>query len=217
MTLSRICFGTAGLTEYYSKNFKPRNPQVLLEYAYKKGIHLFDTAPTYGESERMVADLKQKYPDVKISTKCKNRDDIVASLDLFGYIDIMFIHNYSLDNAEHDLLLERLHILQQTSKIGKIGVSIYDPKDIPYGYVNIIQAPYSIIDQRFNDSMQNIGFMARSVFYRGRIPKNLKYCALPFVIFNKNINYINIGFNTIGEIDYAINMSKRVPTINPEY
>lgn len=163
----------------------------ILEYAGTSGIDLLDTAHTYGNSEEIIGKfVKQSGKKFKIISKVPKPEagrNIASYLEeslkklnstsLYAYL----FHNFD-SYKENPELLEQLQELKKLSKVEKIGFSLYHPSEIDYLLENkidfdIIQAPYSVFDQRFESrfmQLKKIGkeVHVRSVFLQGLVFKN---------------------------------------------
>ena len=95
------------------------------------------------------------------------------------------IHNSEILNSQHsNFILNKLKTLKRTKIIKKIGISIYDPKELDDFYhhdFDIIQGPFNIIDQRIKKSgwldqiqKDKKEFHARSIFLQGLLAQNSK-------------------------------------------
>ena len=152
-----------------------------LDYATQNGIRAIDTATAYGRAEEIVGmflNMKTiSREKLWISTKFKPNmlDDVepndyavILKLHLqkslkrlnTEYVDAYYLHSsrYAFD----DLILEALNSLKKEGLAKKVGVSIYEPEEadacFKSEYVDIIQAPYSI----FDDRMKNTGIFERN-------------------------------------------------------
>lgn len=163
----------------------------ILAYASDSGIQTLDTAHTYGNSEEIIGKfIKRSGKSFKIISKVPKPEagkNIVSypeeslknlnSIKLYAYL----FHNFD-SYKENPQLLEQLQELKRLSKVEKIGFSLYYPKELDYLLENkidfdIVQVPYSIFDQRFENSfeqLKNLGkeVHVRSVFLQGLVFKN---------------------------------------------
>jgi aryl-alcohol dehydrogenase-like predicted oxidoreductase len=137
------------------------------------GVNLIDTAPVYGMgfAEEVVAEaVKGKRQTMIISTKgglkidarpgeemkVATRAEIIngceASLRRLGtdYIDILFVH-WPDKNTPVEETMEAMNVLKEQGKIRCIGLSNFSIPQIEeackYSAVEIIQPPYSMVDQ----------------------------------------------------------------------
>jgi aryl-alcohol dehydrogenase-like predicted oxidoreductase len=167
----------------------PKEAVEILNTAMNLGIDTIDTASAYGESEKVIGSfVKDNKSDFKIISKlpkCSHKDvgkivdTSLARLNtpsLYGYL-IHSFENYKSDPQ----IWEELEKLKKKGKIEKIGFSLYCPYELETLFsenlkIDIIQVPYSIFDQRFNESFvksnkKGIEVYARSIFLQGLVFK----------------------------------------------
>lgn len=198
--INKLVLGTVqfGL-DYGINNFngKPRREDSLamLEYAYKKGIRIFDTANAYGDAEDILEEFIKKHnlsDKIQIITKLKpniineersdfyetileNLKESLKRLDR-DYVDGYLFHSPAYIRDER--LVACLHKLKEKGLVKNIGVSIYEEEDALYAAqlddIDYIQIPYSIFDQRLNKTnffeiakKNNKTVFARSTFLQG--------------------------------------------------
>lgn len=162
----------------------------ILEESIESGIEIIDTASVYGESEKVIGEyLKENEADLKIITKISYQENkgFRAVLDeSFKRLNVdsiygCLLHNFNdlINHSELYILLKEYKILD---KIKKIGISLYEPKEIDYIinneiFFDMVQLPYNIFDQRFADYFEklkehDIEIHIRSVFLQGLIFRN---------------------------------------------
>lgn len=172
--MAELCLGTAQLGMQYGINNKVGKPSKeavfsILDIAIMSGIRLIDTASVYGESEEIIGEYLCKRETGKaveiISKQCESIDAMlkgdvekIIRKELSGslsrlkreFVDGYLLHAYrEIDNIE---TLEVLLRLKNEGLIKKIGVSVYEvdeaEKAIEEGYIDYLQMPCSIFDQR---------------------------------------------------------------------
>jgi aryl-alcohol dehydrogenase-like predicted oxidoreductase len=143
------------------------------------GVNLIDTAPVYGMgyAEEVVAEAVQgRRQDLVISTKCglridakpgeemkvATREEVIkgceASLRRLAtdYIDIFFVH-WPDKNTPIEETMTAMNTLKEQGKIRCIGLSNFSIPQIEealkYSAVEIIQPPYSMVDQSAKEIM----------------------------------------------------------------
>ena len=172
----------------------------ILNYASDKRIEMLDTAPSYGESEKVLG--SNLVNNFKIVTKTQNIAAPKVSSSDVKLIDKIFmksLKNLNINSAYgllvHDVrdllkfgsekLYGLLTVLKKEQKIRKLGVSIYDKGQLEsildlYD-IDLVQLPLNILDRRLIDSdiltrLKNRGveIHVRSVFLQGLLlmPKN---------------------------------------------
>ena len=169
----------------------------IFDLAKDIGIRTIDTASAYGNSEEVIGLVNHE--NYEVVTKLSGVPD--KCNDVFHWTQKQLFSSLSKLRREriHGILLHRpdqLHLeygdelyraLQKFKSEGhvkKIGVSVYDPKELDllwaYYDFDIVQAPFNIIDRRIIDSgwaerlkKDDIEIHTRSVFLQGLllIPK----------------------------------------------
>ena len=189
---SKIALGTVqfGL-DYGISNTRGRIPDNeifdILNFAHKKSITILDTSNQYGDSEIVIGKyLAGKKSDFDIVSKftLKENGELVAIVDaaldrlkitsLYGYL----YHDFKsfLDNPHS---WEKLRNIREHGKIKKIGFSLYHTSELEILLkreidFDIIQIPYNVFDQRFNEyfaelKKNNVEIHSRSVFLQGLV------------------------------------------------
>lgn len=203
LKVSRISLGTVelGLDYGIKKLKKPNLPSKkeairIVKYAFDNGINLFDTAPAYGRSEELLGEafgpadgcyiatkvsvpfLKDKAPTAKTLTQ-KINSSIDSSLHALhrDAIDILQIHNATVEVMRRGEITDILSGLKKDGKIRFLGVSVYGEETalfaIKSGRFDIIQVAYNILDQRMRPDIfpaarrAGIGIINRSALFKG--------------------------------------------------
>ncbi|MDC3387105.1 aldo/keto reductase [Schleiferiaceae bacterium] len=156
----------------------------ILNVAHLEGIRLLDTAQAYGDSEKVIGRLHENR--FRIVTKI-NPDEAEAksaevlvqhSLENLGVNSIYGLLFHSANSAsENPKIVSQLKDLQKQGIIQKVGFSVYTPNELSqlilkYGIPDIIQIPYSHLDQRFERLAidlheEGVEIHTRSTFLQG--------------------------------------------------
>lgn len=195
LVLGTVQFGL----DYGINNFsgKPTREESLkmLDFAYEKGIRIFDTASAYGDAEEILGEFMQSRGlNDKIQVITKLKPNIVEGLDEGSYDIILENLSSSLKKLKREYvdgylfhtpayikdekLVDCLVKLKKQGLVKNIGVSIYEEDDAVYAAgldaVDYIQIPYSILDQRLEKTdffkiakENNKIIFARSAFLQG--------------------------------------------------
>lgn len=164
--------------------------QILIK-AKSVGIGVLDTAIAYGDSERILGkcDLNDfkiitKLPDFKEDKKElgtwfeRQLSTSFSRLDVKN-IDGLLLHRPEQLFTEHgDYLYALLQEAKADGKINRIGLSLYDPSEIPKCFdkfeFDLIQIPGNIFDRRLEKSGwlkeltdYNVDVHLRSIFLQG--------------------------------------------------
>ena len=195
MPIKKIALGTVQFGSQYgiaNRIGKPIRKEAfeMLELAYQRGIEALDTASSYGESEQIIGDFAgqsgknfkiiSKLPDLdnncllSVEKYCRQSLSRLKQGKIYGYL----IHKFDNLLIYEDLWGE-LESLKDEGLVHKIGISIYKIEELQYLLNNnvsfdILQIPYSIFDQRFEEYFsvlreRGIEVYARSVFLQGLI------------------------------------------------
>lgn len=173
----------------------------IIDLAIKNNIHSFDTAQSYGNSEKVLGKFLPKSKDIKIMTKFLNtKKNFYEAKDINSWennfqkslsnlkthkIDSFLIHNTKdLKNKGKEILEEWLDSLIERKLVNRLGISIYTSSDldnISLKRFSLIQMPISLYDQRIirNKTCQelfnrDISIHARSIFFQGLLFINHK-------------------------------------------
>lgn len=167
--------------------------KAILDEALAGGIHLLDTASLYGESEAVLG--RNVLDEFRIVTKTPKfqvehieRQEVDGLVNTFRAslkkLNCASIYGLLIHDAEDILkpgglmLIQALVALKMQGLVDKIGVSVYDGKQVTrilkIFTPDIVQLPISILDQRVLrdgtlDSLYQLGVEvhARSVFLQG--------------------------------------------------
>jgi len=205
--MSKFAIGTAQFGMEYginSSNGRVEIPEInrILNYAKSINIDLLDTASSYGVSEEILGKISDR--NFKIITKTRHfkstkiseeeiallNDDFSRSLTKLNkkFVYGLLVHNSDdLFKAGANRLFNSLMALKEADKIKKVGVSVYDLRQLDFVLENfnldIVQLPLSIFDRRMVENgmlsylnSQGIEVHARSIFLQGLllIKKNMR-------------------------------------------
>jgi len=176
--IKKLALGTVQFGLNYGINNFAGQPErakslEMLDYAFNRGIKVFDTAYAYGNAEEILGEFlnaNHSGGEVKIISKLKpniiaesqgeagaviraNLEDSLKHLKL-DYVDGYLFHTPAYVRDEK--LMAIMADLKQQGLVKNIGVSVYEEEDALYAAglpaVDYIQAPYSIFDQRMDRS-----------------------------------------------------------------
>ena len=177
--VSEITTGTWGLGGGGWGEFDKAASLKALNTMADLGVNMIDTAPVYGDgvSEEIVGEfLKGKREKIIVATKCginidvprgENRrkagmDEVIrgceGSLKRLGtdFIDIFFVH-WPDPNTPIEETMGALNKLKEQGKIRHIGMSNFNiellTETAKYGVVDVLQPPFSMVDQSAKDIM----------------------------------------------------------------
>jgi aryl-alcohol dehydrogenase-like predicted oxidoreductase len=210
--IKKISLGTAQFGINYGINEKKINfkeIKKIINYSNKIKIKKIDTAIAYGKSEKILGSFSLK--NWRITTKipayrvsygdpekwAKNQiNNSLNSLRVKRLHGVLFHNTNDLFNSNGKKIYKALLNLKKRGLIKKIGISIYDFKNLnkilKIFKIDIVQVPFNIIDRRLLKSSlldlqkkNKIELQVRSIFLQGLLFKNLKYKNLKFNRFTK--------------------------------
>lgn len=171
----------------------------LLQQAADAGINLFDTAPAYGESERLLGQALRSYPGCYIATKVPVPTDanggrmhgppllraVQGSMENSlralqrDVLDIVQIHNAAIDVMAQGEMAGILLEAQRQGKVRFLGASVYGEEAalaaVEAGCFDVIQVAYSVLDQRMAwrvfpvAERAGVGILVRSALLKGAL------------------------------------------------
>ncbi len=189
-----LCLGTVQFGMQYGVASKGR-PNVaqaveMLERAADDGIRTIDTANAYGEAERIVGEFltQSGREDINVITKIRPgllfniepenyygiiKQNLMDSLDTLKLKSIYGCLFHNAEYADNAAALRALAMLKEEGLVAKTGISVYLPREFRSAmespYVDIIQAPYNILDRRMGGLIKKAKqeIHVRSVFLQG--------------------------------------------------
>lgn len=171
----------------------------LLRQAADAGINLFDTAPAYGKSERLLGQALGRRSDCHFATKVSIpkgddgslmhpkdlRQSIMASLERSldalrrEVLDIVQIHNATAEALEQGDVAEVLQKGKKQGIIRLLGASVYTEEEalavVEAGCFDVLQIAYNLLDQRMAREVfpaaaeAGLGIIVRSAFLKGAL------------------------------------------------
>ena len=196
--MSKIALGTVQFGIDYGVNsvagqVSSKEVKKIFSYAHSTNIGLLDTAPAYGNSEKILG--RMNILNFKVVTKTRHFDSLEINNNDVKLLNNDFHHSLKdlkqdsvygvlVHNADDLLkpgsekLFDQLKELKQAEKIVKIGVSVYDHiqlQSILDNFdIDLVQLPFNILDRRMIDNgvlatlrSKGVEVHARSVFLQG--------------------------------------------------
>ncbi len=183
----KIVIGTWALSGDFGK-LQTKHSEDVINYAISKGFSEFDTAPVYGKgkSEKILSKACQSYNFLKINTKCgydldlKKKtfrlnhivETVNKSIDLFGKINILYLHNPRKEIKNWHKTINLLNELKKQKKIKYTGISLahdfnYDEKIV--NKFDCIQNEFNLLRPQTKINLSKIKktIYARSPFASG--------------------------------------------------
>jgi len=153
------------------------------------GINFIDTAPSYGRSEEFIGRyVSQRRSEFFLATKCGNywRDDpdwagwspmtLRRSIDeslrhlKTDCVDLLQLHNPSLEEAEESGCIETLKEIQAQGKTRFIGISTILSRMetfLDLGIFDTFQLPYSLLQPEYEGIISKAAHLGAGTIIRG--------------------------------------------------
>jgi len=242
----KIALGTANFGQKYGLAGKiiksDKKVKKIIQFANNSKIKLIDTSSNYGSSETLLGNNNLK--NFKIITKLKISNDEKKSNNLenivFNKVEeslfklnikklyaILLHESDDLKSNKRHKLINVLKKLKKKNLVSKIGISIYNPKELnfiwPFWKPDIVQCPFNILDRRIYESgwlkklkKNKTEIHVRSIFLQGLLLKNEKSMPRKFKkwknIFKKWNNYCKK--ENISKVQGCINFIKSFKKIS---
>ncbi len=236
----KIALGTANFGQKYGlakKNINSKKEiKKILKFSNISNIKIIDTSGNYGSGESLLGsnDLKnfKVITKLKISAKEKKKDSlesivfnkIKTSLLKLNIKKLYAILLHSSDDLKYKkkyVLIKALKKLKKKNLVSKIGVSIYDPKELDFIWSfwkpDIVQCPFNILDQRIYKSgwleklkKNKIEIHVRSIFLQGLLLKDEKLIPKKFKKWKNIFRKLNVYCKNenITKVEACINFIK---------
>lgn len=204
--MNKFCLGTAQFGLNYGVANKSGKPTLeksleILNCAYDLGIRCFDTAQAYGNSEEILSKFisSKKPEDLKIISKLLphafDKDSDCVFIDVEDSINtslkrltVKELDGFLFHTPEYiyrEDIVEQMTQCREKGLVKNIGVSIYEVEHaldaVRMDWVDYIQVPYSIFDQRLNHNnffhlakKNHKTVFARSAFLQGLTLMNVE-------------------------------------------
>lgn len=204
LMVSRVSLGTVSLGIEYGiespgDHGRPSEADALslLRNAAEEGINYFDTAPGYGDSERLLGVFLRSNPGCLVATKVpvfkdaggdQLRGDALRSAVLASLegsltelrreaLDLVQIHNATVEVVRRGELSDALLDAKRQGKVRFLGASVYTEAEalavMGAGCFDVLQIAYNLLDQRMTGKVfpaavrSGVGIVARSAFLKG--------------------------------------------------
>jgi len=202
----------------------------LLHLAADAGINLFDTAPSYGESERLLGQALRSRPQCLIATKVSIPTDtngkLLSGNNLRGamqksldsslqrlqreVLDIVQIHNATAEVIAEGELAKLLLEAKQQGKIRYLGASVYGEATalavIGSKQFDVLQVAYNLLDQRMAQRVfpaaerAGVGVIVRSVFLKGALTPRAEWLPATLVGLRKAAERVRETFHASWQV-----------------
>jgi aryl-alcohol dehydrogenase-like predicted oxidoreductase len=209
LTVSALSLGTVALGVDYGiaapgEFGRPAEAEAirLVQSALDRGITLIDTAPAYGESERIVGRAAGRDRRAIIATKVNPqsaihnpqpaiRNSLESSLRALDreVLDIVQIHNATREMIDEGAVTDALLDAQRRGLVRVLGASVYGEDAaravIATGAYGVLQVALNALDQRMLGDVlpaagrAGIGVIVRSAFLKGALTPKAQWLPEP--------------------------------------
>ena len=194
LEVTQLGFGTALRLEPEDR-FGDDEFEKILNAVLDAGINFIDTAPDYGESEERIGRLiSHRREEFYLATKCgcnidadgtrldpthlwtpdrvrRNIDQSLARMKT-DYVDLLQMHNPSVEEVEEGGLVEVLEEIRQAGKTRFVGISSTAPHLMSFagtGVFDAFQVPYSALERTHEVMIQQVADRGAGMIVRGGI------------------------------------------------
>ncbi len=204
LDVTRLSFGAMEIRGSRIWNGRPvtdQQAETILNTVLDEGINFIDTANDYGRSEEFIGKyIAHRRDEYYLATKCGctvvrrddntddtphvwTRDNLFRGLEeslqrmKTHYIDIMQLHNPSVEETDKNQLVEALKEMQQQGKVRFISISTtlpHLPTYLEWGVFDTFQIPYSALEREHEEwisraAQAGIGTIIRGGVARGEV------------------------------------------------
>lgn len=233
--LNKLVLGTVQFGLNYginNQNGKPTREKSfeMLDFAYRKGIRIFDTAHAYGNAEEILGEFlrsRNLSEEIEIVTKLKPNvvvesggeiNDIIAInlRESLERLQINHVNGYLLHTPGYireEKIVSTLNDFKRQGLVKNIGVSIYEEADAIYAAkldeIDYIQVPYSIFDQRLakTDFFRLARKNGKTVFGRSAFLQGLFF--MPEEKIPPHLKKVKIYFRELDKVIAKYSLSRQ--------
>ena len=195
----RFSLGTAQFGLAYGRHLSSPVPEEevarILSASFARSVDALDTAAAYGNAEEVIGRRMPVGARFAVTTKIsRTQGNVIGQSEVDAVTEsvsqslrnlrvdvldsVLFHHSDDLLKPGGGALFEALAALKSGGRIGRIGVSVYEPGELDRLLdrfpIEVVQLPFNILDQRFLRSghlellsRKGIEVQVRSVFLQG--------------------------------------------------
>ena len=237
-SISKLVLGCAQIGYKYGYTNKEKiitsETEKIFKFCEKVGISQFDTAESYGISEKIIGKNLRNNPRSAIDTKIyfdyeqldnKNfrkyfyRKIIKSNKKIKKKINTLYLHNPSIDNKINNRILGEFNYYKKSFFLNR-GISFdkySDFRNFSKNYpknMDVVQIPHNILDHRWRDKdfvklkKDKIKIAIRSIFLQGLLTSDDVIWPKNLSSFSnqlkKKINFLVKKFNRLNFMDLCI-------------
>ena len=182
LDVTRLGYGAA-----HRRAMSMEHADRLLNAVLDSGINLIDTSDDYGNSEELIGRyISHRSSEFYLATKCGSsdnghlwtRENVLGNLEQSlrrmktDSVDIMQLHNPSVEECERGGLVGALQEMRQQGKVRWLGVSTtlpHLPTYLEWGVFDVFQIPYSALERTHEEWTDRVGEAGVGVLTRGGV------------------------------------------------
>jgi aryl-alcohol dehydrogenase-like predicted oxidoreductase len=198
LEVTRLGFGAMeirGPRVWGGREVTDEQSEKILNAVLDAGINFIDTANDYGRSEELIGRfISTRRKEYYLATKCgccltpsgdhdetphlwtrdnllRNIDDSLATMKT-DYVDILQLHNPSVEDAEKGKLVDALREIQESGKTKFISLSSTHPyleTFLEWGVFDTFQIPYSALERDHEQAITKVAQAGAGTIIRGGI------------------------------------------------
>lgn len=179
---ARLVLGTAQLTTRYGvtngRRSEPSDHEslALLAAAAATGFDAVDTAPVYGDAERIIGRAPESFRvHTKLRTGIGVRDSLAASVRQLGTqpIDVLYLHDPDEVLRSDGPVLTEARAALEGSDV-RLGASVYELRQFDAALedpsITVVQAPGNLLDRRFTgDALERAAESGTAIVLRSAL------------------------------------------------
>jgi aryl-alcohol dehydrogenase-like predicted oxidoreductase len=170
----------------------------ILSAVLDSGINWIDTSGDYGTSEKLIGELiADRRDEYTLATKCGctivpagdhdetphdfSREHMLGNIDTSlrlmntDHIDILQVHNPTVEQAEEFRIVDTLREIKESGKVGVTGISTRSPDlatFIDWNVFDVIQIPYSALERKHENLIQRAHDSGAGTIIRSAAPRS---------------------------------------------
>lgn len=201
LSVTKLGYGAMevrGSRIWHGRPIEDAEAEQILHAVVDNGINFIDTANDYGRSEEYIGRfLSHRRDEFLLATKCGctvvrrdedtddtphvwTRENLFRGLDeslarmRVDYVDVMQLHNPSVEQCENGDLVTALQEMKQQGKVRWIGISATHPHletYIGWEVFDCFQIPYSALERHHEELIQAAADSGAGVIVRGGVAR----------------------------------------------
>ena len=191
LEVTRLGYGAMEVRATGNRSVTEDQAGTILNAVLDAGINFIDTSNDYGRSEEFIGRyISHRRSEYRLATKCGcvpgggphvwNRENLFRGLNeslkrmKTEYIDVMQLHNPTVEDCEKGGLVEALQEMRRQEKVRWIAASTtlpHMPTFIEWGVFDAFQIPYSALQREHEDWTARAAEAGIGTIIRGGVAK----------------------------------------------